>query len=902
MAAMNAAGMQRQMANVNGRPSASVGGVSPGSYIGGMSSSYNHPGGFTAGPPHDTTSSMQFNPTALSAQSNPQGIYPTQQTTNAPSNPSMNPSMSHPNFSASDVIKHRQRTFLTGLSQAHLTRAPLPPALTGVPYPPNYDPTTSPWKSLDCSPGQPGVVRLGGKDIDLLRLWHVVTQLGGFQKITQQQNGWLQVAHQFDLPEYLPHLSNPGQQRPVAHILGNLYNAILLPFDDMYRRNMQENNRKAMIAAGRQPGVNAGAPNVNTGPSAPHAALPPGTMGANAAGGMMGQHTVNNQNPTISPASQSLPLPQSPHLRQSSAPIFQSPAIPSSSDPTPNQASSQLNTVNSAPQLMRPPLDSSEPETQGTKRRLESEEAEGKRTRQKTDPPDTTETNNTTTPHGSVPGAPPSRTQFTRTKVEYIPLSREIDFTGGRDFNALEEDYVRSQRRPMRDINEWGTVDIEALTMSIRSRLNSELSYALTTMTLLSTMRGPTPGSGFPISQCTDLLEEVLDLLEEEAFGTTPDVADYRLGNGAEIVRHRALVDHVFEKESMLFAGLEIRDPQYETRGPGHRAGNVVLTVTNLIRNLSVTPDNIICLARHERTLDLVLRVCGITTSSDGTPKPTSPALALSDVINVRKDALHIFGNLSNYIAFPNPNSPSNATTVTASRILDIITSILIEPFDSVPPTQFLKQSGVPFPHSKPSSIADLALDVFTRLGQSDSNRQVFSRVMPQSLIWRLLESLVHRLPVSDLDFAFLGRDPWLSYLEKTIMAIYTIAFFSPPELKKKIKADRPLCFSQVMIRLVQRFVTMGGSPEVRQWHLAVARRAVEAMKVVDEEDDAFDTSQSTQTTLAFGMGFIDGNDPGIEKGIGLLAGRRDAAWELLMRDLDPVMFSELESLMRVEC
>lgn len=894
MAAMNAAGVQRQMANVNGRSPASVGGVSPGSYLGGMASSYNQPGGFT-GPPHDNTNSMQFNPTASSGQLNTQGIYPAQQTTNVPPNPSLNAPMSHPNFTASEAVKHRQRTFLAGLASAHATRVPLPPALTGNPYPPNYDPTNSQWKSLDCPPGQPGVIRLGGKDIDLLRLWQIVTQLGGWQKITQQQNGWAQVAHQFDLPEFLPHLSNSGQQRPVGQILGHLYAAILQPFDEFYRRNMQEGNRRAM-AAGRQPGVNAGPPNVNAGPSAPHVGLQQGVVAPNAVGNMMTQHAVNNQNSTISPASQSQPLPQSPHLRQSSAPNFQSPAVPS--DPTP-QASSQLNASISAPQLTKPTPDASEPETQGAKRRLASEEAEGKRARQKTDPPDTTETTNTTTPHGS---AAPSRTQFTRTKVEYIPLSREIDFTGGRDFNALEEDYLRSQRRPMRDINEWGTVDIESLTMSIRSRLNAELSYALTTITLLSTMRGPTPGSGFPISQCTDLLEEVLDLLEEEAFGTTPDVTDYRLGNGAEMVRHRALVDDVFEKESMLFAGLEIRDPQYETRGPGHRAGNIVLTVTNLIRNLSVTPDNMPCLSRHERTLNLVLRVCGITMSSDGTPKPASPALALSDVINVRKDALHIFGNLSNYIVFSNPNSPSNATTLTASRILEIIASILIEPFDSVPPTQFLKQSGVPFSHSRPSSIADLALDVFTRLGQLDSNRQVFSRVMPQSLIWRLLESLVHRLPVSDLDFAFLNRDSWLSYLEKSIMAIYTIAFFSPPELKKKIKTDRPLCFSQVMIRIVQRFVSMGGSPEVRQWHLAVARRAVEAMKVVDEEDDAFDTSQSTQTPLAFGMGFIDGNDPGIEKGIGLLASRRDAAWELLMRDLDPVMFSELESLMRVEC
>ncbi|KAG1755134.1 uncharacterized protein EDB91DRAFT_274974 [Suillus paluster] len=902
MAAMTAAGAQRQMATVNGRPSAApvnpVGGVTPASFLGGMPSSYNQPASFN-GPSHDTTSSMQFNPTALSSQPNVQGIYPPQPTTNAPSNPSPT---SHPNFASPDVAKQRHRTFLMGLSNAHITRAPLPPALTGFPYPPNYDPINSPWKSLDCPPGQLGVVRVGGKDIDLLRLWGIVCQLGGLQKVSQQPNGWMQVAHQFDLPEYLPHLSNPGQQRSVTQILGNLYTAILHPFDEMYRRNMQENNRKAMMASGRQPGVNTAPPNMNPGSGAPHAALPPGAVGANTVGSMMGQHAVNNQNPTTSPASQSQPLPQSPHLRQSSsAPNFQSPAIPSSSDPTPIQASSQLNSATSAPQLPKPMSDTSESDTQGTKRRLESEEEEGKRVRQKTDPPDTTESTNTTTPHGSVPGAPPSRTQLTRTKVEYIPFAREIDFTGGRDFNALEEDYLRSQRRPMRDINEWGTVDIEALTMSIRSRLTAELSYALTTITLLSTMRGPTPGSGFPILQCTELLEEVLDLLEEEAFGTIPDM-DYRLGNGAEIVRHRTLVDGVLEKESMLFAGLEHRDPQYGTRGPGHRAGNIVLTVTNLIRNLSVTPDNMLCLARHERTLDLVLRVCGITTSSDGTPKPTSPALALSDVINVRKDALHIFGNLSNYIVFPNPSSPSNATTLTASRILEIIASILIEPSDSVPPTQFLKQSGVPFPHSRPSSIADLALDVFTRIGQLDCNRQVFSKVMPQSLIWRLLESLLHRLPVSDLDFAFLGRDPWLSYLEKTIMAIYTIAFFSPPELKKKIKTDRSLRFSQVLIRQVQRFVTVGGSPEVRQWHLAVARRAVETMKVVDEEDDAFDTSQSTQPTLAFGMGFSDANDSGIEKGVGLLAGRRDATWELLMRDLDAVMFSELESLMRVEC
>lgn len=143
---------------------------------------------------------------------------------------------------------------------------------------------------------------------------------------------------------------------------------------------MQEGNRRAMVA-GRQPGVNAGPPNVNAVPGAPHVGLQPGTVGPNAVGGIMAQHTVNNQNSTISPASQPQPLPQSPHLRQSSAPSFQSPAIPS--DPAP-QALSQPNPSIPAPQLTKSTLDTSEPETQGTKRRLESEEPEGKRARQKT--------------------------------------------------------------------------------------------------------------------------------------------------------------------------------------------------------------------------------------------------------------------------------------------------------------------------------------------------------------------------------------------------------------------------------------------------------------------------------------------------------------------------------------
>jgi len=196
-------------------------------------------------------------------------------------------------------------------------------------------------------------------------------------QVTQQS--WTQIAHHFDLPEFLPHPSNPGQQRPVGPLLANFYFALLLPFEEMARRNMHD-NRKAMMTSGRQPGVNAGPSNLNAGSGTPHGALPSGVAGTNGVGNMMGgQH----QHPTVSPASQPQPLPQSPHARQTSAPV-QSSATLSSSDLAPNQASSQLNIVMTGPQLVKPAPDTSEPEAQGTKRRLESEETEGKRARQKT--------------------------------------------------------------------------------------------------------------------------------------------------------------------------------------------------------------------------------------------------------------------------------------------------------------------------------------------------------------------------------------------------------------------------------------------------------------------------------------------------------------------------------------
>jgi SWI/SNF chromatin-remodeling complex subunit SWI1 len=481
-------------------------------------------------------------------------------------------------------------------------------------------------------------------------------------------------------------------------------------------------------------------------------------------------------------------------------------------------------------------------------------------------------------------------------------LEQELETHGGRDLHILEDDW--SQRKPLRDVNEWGRVDVEAVTMSLRSRISTEVSYALTTLTLISTMKGQTPGTGFPIAQCEDLMEELLDLLEEEAFGGAVDAFESSAAADAPTITHREIINAIHEQEMQPFASLEHRQGAKERKqGPKPRPGHTILVIINLLRNLTLFSDNTLFMATHERFLSLFLWVSSVVWSDDGQyPRPASIALSLSDVVIARRDTLHVVLNLAHMIHLSPTPIPSKSSLRMASCIFALVASYLVDPTDAVSPVAYVKQVGLP-PNGpiKPPSVPDVALQVFTFLGYPDSNRQIFSQAVSQARIWNMFEALVHRLPVTDVDFQLMTQDLWLGYLEKVIMAIYALAFLSPPALKRKIKADRTLGFGRVMLRMVQKFLLAGG-PQGRTIFMVSAKRAVEAMKVIDDGKDSFDTSQSTSPTLAFGMGWGEVGDNGPEKGTGLLGGHLEVTWDLLMqREVDEMMFSELESLARVD-
>ncbi|GBE78317.1 hypothetical protein SCP_0112020 [Sparassis crispa] len=827
----------------------------------------------------------------------------------------------------------KKRQWLQGLANVMNQRnAPLPPPLTGVPYPATFDPTHSLWKNLDIV--DIGVVRLASKEVDLYKLWAVVLQAGGGSKLTQQ-NMWSAVLPYFDLPEQFPVPQSNGQQS-VAIVLSNYYVTILGPFEEAYRRNiMREQQQRGLMHSRMPSGGQQHAPGSSqVRPGAPN--MPPQMASISGLAG----NSMNSNLMGLNQASSSQAVDSS--VQSASGGQFSTPAIP----PTPRLPSHPPSTglsgaaaslgLPSADSLMSNPaipqhgsqsnvsfsngLDVATSALEhgiDRKRKMrESEEADAKR--QKTEGPEAGPS--VGLERGSAPPipalsshvaptAPPTTTrvprQPQRRKIEYVPLAREIETAGGRDLDMIQHEYVRASHRPLKDFNEWGQVDIEALTMSLRSRISTELSYALTTFTMLTLMRS-SQKDGFPVSHTPDLFEEVLDLLEDVAFDGADDEDDVLDGPAPSSIRtHRELVNMLFEDSTRPFAGLDprqgMKDPNIGLR---QRPGDIVLSVVNILRNLSMTPENQDFLAKHDRLLTIVFRLCNLAPSKpDVLPTAASPALTLSDLITVRKDVVYTLMNIAGFVDLSKTSSHRPQVLRNVRRAFELLSSYLSDQIEAVSPFACMLQSGIPpaMHQPKPPSLADNALEAFTRLIQPDDNRHVLAQSVPSEWLWTLMEALVHRLPVSDSDFQVVMRDVWLSYIEKLVMAIYCIAFLAPPQLKKRIKTDRTLGFTKIMLRLVKKF-TIYSPPDVRVYFVISVRRAIESMKLIDDAEDSFDTSQSAMPSLSFGMGYGEHGESRVEKGMGLLSGyQEEITWGLMMqRDVDETMFSELESLVRV--
>lgn len=179
---------------------------------------------------------------------------------------------------------------------------------------------------------------------------------------------WQSLLPQFGLPETTSVPRQDGQQaiQPVARVLQHYYQAILGSFEELYRKNVMDQQRKASQLRST-PGAGFDIPQGLSSSQQPDSGM-----------GMMGQP----QSPLVSSTSFALqPLPPSPHLQQPSA--------------TPNMPNNSLNMngIEGSPgpssggypgQASTSNILDHEQDGLSNKRKLESEEPDIKRARQKT--------------------------------------------------------------------------------------------------------------------------------------------------------------------------------------------------------------------------------------------------------------------------------------------------------------------------------------------------------------------------------------------------------------------------------------------------------------------------------------------------------------------------------------
>jgi len=181
MAALTAANHARIAQNTSRGAHSSIptpGGTSSGSYLGAINNNYPSGGG------HDLLTSSANGHANFQTPNNGFGLP---QTPNSASNSSfLDAPMSQSNPSRpqgmNTQLRLREQGFLNNIATIFAKKGqPLPPGLTGVPTP-NYDPSNTIWTAIEIG-HEPGYFKLAGKEVNLFKLWGLVTQHGGGQMV-----------------------------------------------------------------------------------------------------------------------------------------------------------------------------------------------------------------------------------------------------------------------------------------------------------------------------------------------------------------------------------------------------------------------------------------------------------------------------------------------------------------------------------------------------------------------------------------------------------------------------------------------------------------------------------------------------------------------------------------------
>ncbi|KAG9244329.1 hypothetical protein BJ878DRAFT_506841 [Calycina marina] len=453
-----------------------------------------------------------------------------------------------------------------------------------------------------------------GQPIPIMTLYLTLAKFGGGRKVSQNPNGWAMVAQSL-------HFQAP--QVPGASLaLRTVYEKYLMMFEEAWQQN-QIRQRQALQQHQQQAAISRGM--VAGGQMSPTKQMMP----------LMMQQSQQSQKSQQSQQSQQLMQQQFMQQQQIMAQQLsqQSAAKPvvSMQQPAINGFSSQSPQIQSQHQTL-PRNSLSRSIDQGV-------------------PPQSAGSYAMPSPvSGVTPGpqsvAPPP---VEASAVYEVPINRELpddldpkvrhlDTHGGVQVDSLAKlgTQLALYRPDVPHVQDLGTIDIHALTMSLQSGIKAEVRLALDTLLVISVE------SRIPLElhQCEDLVDAMVDCAEEQVNAlaeNAAEVSDVMLITSYEDVSRACRTEHETLQDIPRFGS-----PEYEL----DRAVERLICITTIMRNLSFLEKNQPHLADESviKFLCVVIRYLGTRNMLLRSHK---------NGLDFMKDVIIILSNLAHIIELP---------------------------------------------------------------------------------------------------------------------------------------------------------------------------------------------------------------------------------------------------------
>lgn len=400
----------------------------------------------------------------------------------------------------------------------------------------------------------------------------------------------------------------------------------------------------------------------------------------------------------------------------------------------------------------------------------------------------------------------------------------------------------------------------------------TEVAFALNSLTLISvamkSASNDPSGIPFSLSSCGDLLDELVDLLEETAFGIDDDWQQEEIVILAEAVPQptpaatagknrsttrsyrdlfRLAAQEETELQEMPQSALKETAALADHGLAPIGAVETCLALTNLFRNFSVLDENAKVMAARRRVLEVLVKVARLPLKRETPPGSKRWPLRVSaaDSMALRKDIVETINHFGLEI-----NLETHSTT-TAKGLFDLLLFFLNDAdhhdqlyFDLSSSPSHASRVAQPHGQRLPHYLG-LGLAAFARITLPDSNRYIVSQLADSVDLFTLYESLIHHLPISEADFHLVTSEPGLVFVENLSMSLYNLAFLAPVALKLRLRAVPS--FVKGLLRVVRRLAGTSQDHNENPF-LGLSDRCIATLQVLSELDGVAGTREQTDT------------------------------------------------------